>query len=223
MQHSPTLVTWFVTGVLLILGLFLQIAWIKEYLGERKLNNLLKNAGVESLHNISIADDMDEKIFIEHLILTANYILLLGVRRFRGLIFAAEKIDLWTQVIGKKSYKFENPLHQLESDAIVLNTKIENTKVAGKVLFINGSEFPKGKPKDVITISEIKELSQESAGCEVSDALRADWKQLTDLAVSNELEKNILIDDDKLSGMNVYSLVISVILVSLWLFWRLQF
>lgn len=223
MQHNPTLVTWFVAGIILILGFFLQVTWIKEYLGERKLNNLLKNTGVESLHNISIADDMDEKIFIEHLILTANYILLLGVRRFRGLIFAADKIDLWTQVIGKKSYKFENPLHQLESDAIVLNTKIENSKVAGKVLFINGSEFPKGKPKDVITVSELKELSQESADFEVSGALRADWKQLTALAVSNNLEKNILIDEDKLSGINVYSFVMIVILVSLWLFWRLQF
>lgn len=91
MQQNPALVTWFVTGLILILGLFLQMTWFKEYIGEWKLNNLLKNSGIESLHNISIAENRDEKIFIEHLILTPQYILVLGVRRFRGLIFAAEK------------------------------------------------------------------------------------------------------------------------------------
>lgn len=223
MQQSPVLVTWFITGLIFSLGLLLQITWIKEYIEEWKLNSLLKSAGIKSLHSISITDDMDEKIFIEHLILTANGILLLGVKRFRGLIFAAEKIDLWTQVVGKKSYKFENPLHQLEGDAIVLNSMVENTKITGKVLFISGSEFPKGKPKDVITLSDIKDLSQESANSEVSDGLLADWNQLTASAVSSKLEKNTLIDSNKLSGINIYSLSTTLLLVTLWLLWRLNF
>ena len=111
---NPTLVTWLITVFIFIIGLFLQISWIKEYIREWKLNRLLKNIGTKSLHNVSILDGMDGKIFIEHLILTSNFILLLGVKRFRGLIFAADKINLWTQVVGNKSYKFENPLHQIE-------------------------------------------------------------------------------------------------------------
>ena len=222
-QQNPDLVTWFIAGLICVLGLFLQTSWIKEYIGEWKLNRLLRNAGIKSLHNISVTDDMDEKIFIEHLILTANGILLLGVKRFRGLIFAAEKIDLWTQVVGKKSYKFENPLHQLEGDVIVLNSMIENTKITGKVLFISGSEFPKGKPKDVITVSDLKTLSQESANSEVSDALLTEWKLLTASAVSSNVEENTLIDSNKLSGINIYSLIMIILLVTLWLLWRLNF
>jgi Nuclease-related domain len=223
MLDNPTLVTWLVAGLILVLGLFLQIVWIKEFIGEWKLNNLLKNIGAESLHNVSITDDMDGKIFIEHLILTPNNILLLGVKKFRGLIFAAEKIDLWTQVIGKISYKFENPLHQLENDVLALNAKIENTKIAGKVLFINGSEFPKGKPEDVISISDIKDWIKEYANSEIPGALLADWNQLTALAVSNDKDKGILIDDDKSSGLNLFSLVMIIVFVSLWLVWRLKF
>lgn len=223
MLHNPTLVTWLVAGLILVLGLFLQIVWIKEYIGEWKLNNLLKNVGAKSLHNVSITDGMDGKIFIEHLILTPNNILLLGVKKFRGLIFAAEKIDLWTQVIGKISYKFENPLHQLENDVLALNAKIENTKIAGKVLFINGSEFPKGKPEDVISISDIKDWTKEYANLETPGALLADWNQLTALAVSNDMDKDILIDDDKSSGLNLFSLVMIIVFVSLWLVWRLKF
>ena len=220
---NPTLVTWLVAGLILVLGLFLQIVWIKEYIREWKLNNLLKNVGAKSLHNVSITDGMDGKIFIEHLILTPDNILLLAVKKFRGLIFAAEKIDLWTQVVGNKSYKFENPLHQLENDVSVLNAKIKNTKIVERVLFINGSEFPKGKPEDVISISDIKGWAEEYANSEIPEALFADWNQLTALAVSNNLDKGILIDDDKSSGLNLFSLVMIIIFVSLWLVWRLKF
>ncbi len=223
MLDNPTLMTWLVAGLMLILGLFLQSIWIKEYIREWKLNSLLKNVGAESLHNVSITDGMDGKIFIEHLILTPDNILLLAVKKFRGLIFAAEKIDLWTQVIGKKSYKFENPLHQIENDILALNAKIENTKILGKVLFISGSEFPKGKPEDVIAISDIKGWSKEYANVEISGALLNDWNQLTALAVSDALDKGVFIDKDKSSGLNFFSLVMIIISVSLWLVWRLKF
>lgn len=223
MLHNPTLVTWLITGLILLLGLFLQSVWIKECVREWKLNKLLRNIGAESLHNISISDGMDGKIFIEHLILTPGNILLLGVKKFRGLIFAAEKIDLWTQVVGNKSYKFENPLHQLENDAIILNSRIESKKIVGKVLFINGSEFPKGKPEDVIAISDIKAWSEEYAKADIPEALVADWNQLTSLAVSNKLDKGIFIEDDKSSELDIFSLAMIIIFATLWLVWRLEF
>lgn len=222
MLDNPTLVTWLVVALMLIIGFLLQIAWIKEYVGEWKLNNLLKNTGVKSLHNISIADGIDEKIFVEHLILTSNNILLLGVKNFRGLIFAAEKIDLWTQVVGNKSYKFENPLHQLENDISILNSKLENTKISGKVLFVNGSEFPKGKPEDVISISDIQAWPRISTNLDISKELREDWDLLTELAASSDLEKEVLIDKGKSSGINVFSLVMILLLVAVWLSWRLN-
>lgn len=222
MLDNPTLVTWLVVALMLIIGFLLQIAWIKEYIGEWKLNNLLKSTGVKSLHNISIADGIDEKIFVEHLILTSNNILLLGVKKFRGLIFAAEKIDLWTQVVGNKSYKFENPLHRLENDISILNSKLENTKISGKVLFVNGSEFPKGKPEDVISISDIQAWPRISTNLDVSKELLEDWNHLTELAASNDLEKEVLIDKGKSSGINVFSLVMILFLVAVWLSWRLN-
>ena len=219
---NPILVTWSVVVFLLILGFLTQMVWVKEYIAEWKLNYLLKSMGVKSLHNISISDGTDEKVFIEHLILTSNNILLLGVKRFRGLIFAAEKIDLWTQVLGNKSYKFENPLHQLEYDMGILNSKLENTKIVGKVLFIKGSEFPKGKPEDVISVLDIKGWVQNNINTDVSKGLLDDWNQLTELAVSSDLEKEILIGDRKSLGLNIFSLVMILVLIVLWLVWRLN-
>ena len=219
--ENPTLVTWLIVALILVLGFLLQISWIKESFSEWELNRLLKNMGSKSLHNICITDGTDEKIFIEHLILTADNILLLSVKKFRGLIFAADQIDLWTQVVGKKSYKFDNPLHQLESDILVLNSKIENTKIVGKVLFINGSEFPKGKPENVISVLDVKDESKTSLP--VSDELLADWNQLTELTVKNDLDKGVLINSDKSSDINTFSLLMTLLLLSVWLVWRLKF
>lgn len=221
MFDYPLFVTWSVTILIIAIGIFLQLEWLKIYVGEWKLNKLLKNTGLKSLHNVSISDGVDEKIFIEHLILTPNNILLLGVKKFRGLIFAAKKINLWTQVLGKKSYKFENPLHKLENDISVLNTKIENTKIEGKILFINGSEFPKGKPDDVITISDVKSWTKKDANTEIPTALLNDWNQLAELAVSNDLDKGVLIDDGK-SSFKLFSLVVTIVAVLLWFLWRLK-
>lgn len=221
--NNPSFVTWVVTGLLLVLGVILQYEWVKEYLSERKLYRLLKNIGHESVHNVTIPDGMDGKIFIENLILTPTNILLLGVKRYRGLIFAAEKIDLWTQVIGNKSYKFENPLRQLESDALALTAKMKNSKVEEVVLFINGSEFPKGKPDNVITIPDIKEWAKRNSSLEIPETLKTDWKELLELIVNNELNdaKGIVINEDATSGLNVFSLISILVLTSLWLAWRL--
>lgn len=225
MINNPAFVTWVVAVLILALGVVLQRSWIKEYISEWKLNNLLKKTGKESLHNVIISDGLDGKIFIEYLILTPKKILLLGVKKYRGLIFAAEKIALWTQVIGNKSYKFENPLHQLENDALALNSKIENSKIETKVLFIKGSEFPKGKPENVVTISEVKEWYKDSAAtADITAALRADWERLRDLAGSNDFvkDKMVLFDENNTSNFNVLFLVGITTVLLLWLGLRLM-
>lgn len=222
--NNPDLVTWTVAGLLLLIGLAFQRVWVKEYISEWKLNHLLKNIGLESLHNITMSDEMDGKIFIENLILMPNKILLLGVKKYRGLIFAAEKIDLWTQVIGNKSYKFENPLRHLESDVLTLNSKIENTKVEEKVLFINGAEFPKGKPDSVVEISDLCEWQKNKSKAEIPESLRADWNTLSKLVVSEDQNKgkDFYLGEDSTTGLNVFSLLSIMIATTLWLVWRLM-
>ena len=222
--HNPNLVTWTVTGLMILLALALQKVWLKEFINEWKLNHLLKNIGLNSLHNITIPDGMDGKVFIENLILTPTKIILLGVKKYQGLIFAADKIDLWTQVINNKSYKFDNPLRQLERDVATLNSKIESSKIEEKVLFIKGSEFPKGKPENVVEITEIKQWKNNYNVSELSDALTADWNKLSELADNDELAKNkgVLIDEENTSGLNVFSLVIFITIIFFWLYWRLM-
>ncbi len=221
--NNPDLVTWGVAIIIVILGMLSQAFWIKECFCEYKLNRCLKNVGSVSLHNITIADSIDGKIFIENLILLPDKILLLGVKKFRGLIFAAEKIDLWTQVVGNKSYKFENPLRQLESVVLVLNSKIKNTKIEEKVLFINGSEFPKGKPEKIISLDELAKIECRYAYENISSALREDWERLNGMIIERDYNKNkaVFVDEENVSGLNVFSLLVFITILATWLVWRL--
>lgn len=222
-NSNPLLVTWAVAGFLLVIALLSQKEWIKEFFSEFKLNRMLKSIGHASLHNVSIPDGIDGKIFIENLILLSDKIVLLGVKKYRGVIFAADNIDLWTQVIGNKSYKFDNPLRQLENDAMTLSAKLDGTKLKEKVLFIKGSEFPKGKPEDVVTINEIKKIRQENVGCRVPESLQRDWDSLCQLVVTSDVEQeNGILLDENTSTLNMFSLVTFSVLIALWLTWRLM-
>ncbi|MDH5600879.1 MAG: NERD domain-containing protein [Gammaproteobacteria bacterium] len=219
--NNPDLVTWTMTGLLVLVGMLLQKAWIKEYISGWKLKHLLRNIGADSLHNVIIHDEMDGKIFIENLILMPDRILILGVKKYKGLIFAADNIDLWTQVIGNKSYKFDNPLRQLESDALTLNSKIENSKIQEKVLFIHGAEFPKGKPENVLEIMEVSAWRNTSAHTDIPGPLLADWKKLQELVLLDDRDKELFMGDDNTAGLNLFSLLSIVMITTLWLVWRL--
>ena len=218
--NNPDLVTWTITGLLVCIGLVLQKVWIREFFTQWKLKRLLRNFGKDSLHDVTMQDEMDGKIFIENLILMPDKILLLGVKKYKGLIFAAENIDLWTQVIGNKSYKFENPLHQLENDVLTLNSKIENNKIEEKVLFINGAEFPKGKPDNVVEIQDLVAWRNELALAQVPEAIMEDWKRLKDQVLLNDRDKQLFMGDDNTAGLDLFSMLSVVMLTTLWLIWR---
>ena len=220
--NHPDLVTWAVVGLLVIMGVLLQRAWIKEYIAERKLKRLLRSIGVDSLHNVIIKDDIDGNIFIENLILMPDRIVIIGVKKYKGVIFAADSIDLWTQVVGNKSYKFENPLRQLETDVLTLKSKVEHSEIEERVLFVNGAEFPKGKPANVLDITEISNWRDSISQAVVPKEIQADWEKISRLVLNDEREKKIFMGDDSPVGLNLFALLSVVLVTTLWLVWRLQ-
>ena len=49
---------------------------------------------------------------IDHILLSPYGIFIIETKNYKGWIFGSERQKLWTQKIFKKSYKFQNPLHQ---------------------------------------------------------------------------------------------------------------
>lgn len=221
--EHPVLITCLGIVLLIALNVFLHREKLKEYIREWKLRKLLKNIGLECLHNVVIPDGMDGHIFIEYLVLMPSKIFILGVKKFRGLIFAAEHIDFWTQVIGNKSYKFENPLKQIETNVVFLNSVLEDSEVGKKVLFINGSDFPKGKPENIVSIDEVKQWKREQITTSATAAIQKDWDALVSLSVKDGFEKEpeMLAARTPFIWRNVFSILSFVVAISLWLIWRL--
>lgn len=217
-EDSPGLITWGGVVILVLLALFLHREELKEAFAEWKLKKLLKNSGKESMHNIVIPDGIDGNIFIENLILMPTEIIVLGVKKYRGLIFAADNIDTWTQVIGNKSYKFENPLHHIEANVVALKHIIENPEIGKKVLFIQGSDFPKGKPDYIVSIDDVKKWNRKELKENVPAALQLDWVSLVALSVEDDIskEKSIM----KSVRRHLFSFIGLFLVILLWLFLR---
>ena len=157
---------------------------IRNLLEQFRVNRAIKRLGTESMSNVVISDGMDGHVFIEHLVLTPSEVLVVTVRRYSGAIFAAQNMDMWAQVTDGGSYKFPNPLHEIEMATAAVKSLLPEAAVSGIILFGQDSTFPKGKPDGVMHISEIAKLPTPSPGTGISEPLRKAWNRLLSLKSS---------------------------------------
>lgn len=164
--------------VLFVSGI--MIAWppLKKYRAHRHLQRLIGKLGKENLRHFSLMDGADMPLYIEYLILQPDGILMLIVKAYRGNIFAAERIENWTQVIRHRSFKFPNPLHELETNLQALRAMLPKLSVRGFVVFAQGASFPKGKPANVCDFDELKAMADNSDKRDIPETLRDAWSQL---------------------------------------------
>lgn len=173
-----TFMIWGIAVLLIIIAIMLQWPVIKKNLYERKLIRVLNRFGRETMHDVMLPDGLGGFTYIEHLALTANAIVVLYLKRYRGVIFSGEYIDEWTQVLNNNSYRFPNPLRQLEMDIMAINNLISKADVQGLVVFTRDSEFPKGKPDNVMLFSELEASLKDVKAGEMSPFLQTAWKRL---------------------------------------------
>lgn len=169
-------------GILLVLllGMTLLIAWspLQKIRAHRYLQSLINRLGYDSLRHFSVTDGADVPLYIEYLVLQPDGLLLLIIKPFRGNIFAADKIQNWTQVVRHHSFKFANPLYELETNLQALRGMLPKVNIRGLVVFTQGAFFPKGKPDAVCNFDELKALASRQDKREVPELLRQTWDQL---------------------------------------------
>ena len=180
-------------AVLIGLAVYLISSPVRQLLVHWRLHSLVNRLGKTSLRNVYIPDGLGDVIYIEQLILRPTELLLVTIKPFRGNIFAAEKIDLWTQVVGQRSYKFTNPLHQQERDLQALSAIVPKQTISGMVVFDKGCRFPKGKPDKVRDYQELKKMGDENGMQEIDPETKAAWQLLTEQAeVAENMKQSIL-------------------------------
>ena len=222
-QHEAQLMTWAMPVVLLALAALLGLPMLRRWQEERALLRRIRRLGVASLHNVVIPDGIGGTVFLEHVVLHPEGILVLPVRRYRGAVFAADKIDTWTQVLGKRSYKFPNPLRELESVLLAVRNLAPEAKVAGYLLVTREATFPKGKPEAIVSFSEARERWGKSRKGTLSSVLQEAWHNLQDNAqpLDRKLQQEVL-EPEPAARSNLLIAGLMVLAALAWLGWRLN-
>jgi hypothetical protein len=182
-EHT-TAITIAVVAVIVLLAIVVFSKPIRNFLEQFRVNRAIKRMGTESMSNVVLSDGMDGHVFIEHLVMTPSEVLVVSVRRYPGAIFAAENMDMWAQVTDGGSYKFPNPLHEIETATAAVKSHLPDAAINGIILFGRDSTFPKGKPDGVMHISEISKRPKPGRDSVVSEHIKKAWDRLLELKTS---------------------------------------
>jgi len=169
---------------LVALAIILIINWRKlryqwlEWSTRRSLNQI----GIKQMKNVVCSDGIDGSFKIDRMVMLHNSILLLAFKPYSGNIYCADSIPEWTQVIGRKSYKFNNPLFELENQITAIQDIMPDVPIRGALFFDHSAKFPKGHPDNVLNPDNIPEYMLRVKCPEPSSEILRSWKTLLNMA-----------------------------------------
>jgi nuclease-like protein len=135
------------------------IAFVARWLWVRRrgpmVEQALRGIAIDRLRDVLVPDGMGGQIQIEHLLLTANGIVVIDVKAFKGTIFAGDRMAEWTVIGEGGRFTFPNPLGTLYDRVAALRQLVRDVPVVGLVLFSAGADFTKGRPRDVLLPAEL--------------------------------------------------------------------
>ena len=176
---SDYLIVALVFSVIIAIILLLMWKTFRSKESHRYFPKIIRKISKYYMKNVVIPDAVEGSSFIDWLVLTPRGILIISQKPYKGMIFGAENISHWTQVVDRRSYTFDNPLRQLEVDLVTIKSLIPNVPVKGYVVFDRDSFFPKGKPKIVLTLNEIKQNISVFREGVISNELLEAWDKLS--------------------------------------------
>jgi hypothetical protein len=152
---------------------------LRRWRQERQIAWAIRRLGARALHDIRLPDGMGGEVVIDHLLLAADAILIIGVKRFEGMIFGSGHTDEWTQVINTRSYRFTNPDEYLQRQIGAVRVLVPKVAVKGLHLFTHHAVFPRHKPPNVLLLEDIRQQPRRPRLKEIPGELRSAWEALT--------------------------------------------
>jgi len=173
-----------ITGLMILVFLLILIFLVRNTLSywweERKINRAASRLGARMLRNIKLPDCMGSEISIDYLVLSTEAILVIGVKRYDGMIFGGARTDEWTQTINTRSYKFPNPDNHLLQQVCAVKSIAPETPIRGIHLFTDNAVFPWDKPSNVLQVKDLHNSNTRRPRLkDIPARLRAAWTQIT--------------------------------------------
>lgn len=144
---------------------------------------VLHNVSLEAAHEVLVPNGMGGQIYIEHLLLTAQGVVVVDVKAFEGTIFGGDRMDEWTVMTPQRRFTFPNPQMTLYDRVAAVRRIVRDIPVHGHVLFSSGAVFTKGRPREVILAEEFAERYKRPDKAEIEqlrDSLRPYWALIED-------------------------------------------
>lgn len=151
----------------------------------RTLASVLNNIAFERIEGLIIPKADEGEIQIDHLVLTAQGLLIIDIKDVQGNVFGSDKMEHWTVISNDKRFTFNNPQPALYDRIAAVRQVVRQVPVAGKVLFLDGANFTKGVPGMVANLDELQaefgDWDKEAAKVKI-EAFMPHWEQIKSLA-----------------------------------------
>lgn len=169
-------------AALTLLALLLLLMRRRQTSGAR---SAISAVSITSLRDVILPDDMDGYIYIDHVLLTCRGIVVVDVKEYMGNVFASDRMEEWTVIGPNGRFAFPNPQGMLLDRIAAVRRLVRGIPVEGYILFGNGADFSKGRPKHVILAEEFLNVYKKPPPAELetlATAFSPHWSRLKELA-----------------------------------------
>jgi len=136
----------------------LLVCWLLyRYIRDRRgsLEQTMSDISFDLIEGLIIPKADEGEILVDYLLLTSKGLLILEVKEVVGTVFGGDKLQDWTVITDERRFMFSNPQPALYDRIAAVRQIVREVPVAGRILFMEGAEFPKGIPQLVTTLPEL--------------------------------------------------------------------
>jgi hypothetical protein len=109
------------------------------------------------LNNVTLPTE-DGTTQVDHILVSRFGVFVLETKHYTGWLYANPGAPQWTQVIYKKHYKFQNPIHQNRKHVSAVAKLLDflpGDQIHSIVVFTGDAEFKTERPTGVMSLSEL--------------------------------------------------------------------
>ena len=146
-----------------------------------RFDKVLQRVAREVDRNLMIPDGMGGQIQLDYLLLTSQGILVLDMRNAPGIVFGGDRMDEWAVLGPSGRYGMKNPQEALFDRLAAVRALAEGVPISGFVVFTDSSEFTKGTPSHVLTVSQLEEKfapGSKNSDDKLHDAFLPYWRRI---------------------------------------------
>jgi hypothetical protein len=177
---GPVLAVAIAVVVVLVLAVFLRRPF-RRWREQRQIDRCIRRLGAARIQGLRVPDGLGGELSIDNLLLRPEGLLIVGVKRYPGMIYGADNIAEWTQILKGRSFKFPNPFTHLQDQINALKGIVPGVPVRALSLFAHHASFPKDKPGSVLVLSEARARGRKFRREDVPEDLWAAWERLTEM------------------------------------------